>query len=90
MKFLELLKGAVTGSVPVVDSSPKLSVDKTDWVKILIHAGIVGASAAVTVLAQVVTSTNFGEYNAVIVPVVSTAITWVMKLLKNNDPFPPA
>lgn len=91
MNFLSLIKGVLLGGVkPVTDTSGTLELNKVDWAKVVVHALIVGIAAAVTVISQVLSGINFGEYNAVVVPIISTVITWLTKFLKNNDPLPPA
>lgn len=89
MNFFDAFKKALVGGGPVVDKSPSLTVDQRDWAKIAIHALVVGSVSIVTVLAQFVSDTHWGEYNALVIPVASTISTYLIKLLKSNDPVVP-
>ncbi len=88
MNFFDAFKKALAGGGPVVDKSPTMTVDQRDWAKIAIHGLIVGGAATVTVLAQYLTATNWGEWNALVIPAISTLSVYVQKLLKENDPIP--
>lgn len=89
MNFFDAFKKALIGNEPVVDTSPKLKTNETDWAKIAIHALVVGGVSAITVLAQYVSNTHWGEYNAIVIPVASTISTYLIKLIKSNDPIVP-
>lgn len=83
---MSALAGKPSGA-PLVDTSPSLSIDKVDWAKTLVHLLIVGASAILVVIGEKSVNVDFGAYNALLVPVISSGVTWLQKFLKNNDPL---
>jgi len=85
MKFSTAFSRSLVGGGTVPDTSPTGSVNKNDLAKIAVHALIVGATAILVVIGEQIGNIDFGPYNALIVPVISSAVIWLQKLLKNND-----
>ena len=83
----DLLK-TIFGTVSVPDTSPKKTLDKVDWYKIFIHTMVVATSAAVVVLSEQVMKIDAGEWNVILIPVVSAGVTAIQKWLKENDVNP--
>ena len=82
-EFFKTIFGIQRGAVN--DESPKYTVDKVDWYKVGVHAVIVASSAALLVVSEVILKIDFGQYNALLVPVISSALVWLQKFLKNNE-----
>lgn len=66
--------------------STKLSINATDWKKVLIHTLLVAAAAGVTVLGQQLSQIDFGQFSALVVPFVSSVLIFAQKWLKENTP----
>jgi hypothetical protein len=83
--MLDKIKELFLGKA-VKDTSPALTVNKTDYQKIIVHAAIVGASAALVVIGENLANIDFGTLNALIVPVLSSTLIFIQKWLKDNEP----
>ena len=64
--------------------SDKLKLNKTDALKILKGAGIAAGASALTYILNLLPNIDFGEYAIVIIPIASTLINAILKLLKEN------
>ncbi len=86
MNFTDSVKKALTGG-PVVENTPSGVTNAQDHAKVLVHGLIVGASAAIATLVEYGTGAHWGQYNAVIIPLVSMFGKYLIQLLKSNDPI---
>ena len=83
----DLLK-TIFGTVSVADTSNKKTLDKIDFYKIFIHTLVVSASAAVVVLSEQFMKIDAGEWNVILIPVVSATVVAIQKWLKGVDQKP--
>lgn len=65
--------------------SKSYSFDYTDALKVVRHAAIVGAAAALTVAIENVGGMNFGSATPVLLPIISIALNAAMRYIKSND-----
>ncbi len=70
---------------PMTDTSPKLTLNSVDWKKIGIHVLVVSGSAALIFLGEFVSKVDLGQYGVILLPMISTGITTMLKFLKDND-----
>lgn len=89
MSFTEAVKKAVVGGGAVVEDTPVGVTNSQDHAKVLVHGLIVGASAAIATLVEYGTGAHWGQYNAVVIPLVSMFGKYLLQLLKSNDPINP-
>lgn len=88
MNFFDAFTKALTGGT-VVENTPTGVTNNADHAKVLVHGLIVGASAAITTLVEYGTGAHWGQYNAIVIPLVSMLGKYILQLLKNNDPVVP-
>lgn len=81
---MSLFKTSLTGGGAVTDKSTAFEFDSTDLTKTVIHCLLVGAAAALTVFGESLANVDFGVYNSLLVPVISTAIAAFQKWVKDN------
>lgn len=83
MNFLKKLVESLTTQVPSNSEAGKIS--GTDWVKVVRDTSLVAGSAAVAYLLEQLPSMNFGEKQAMLVPIVSFVLTFAMRFLRDNS-----
>ncbi len=66
------------------NTSPANELNKTDWAKIAITAGIAAASAGISALIDNLANLNMGAYTVLLVPVIHSGLTTLLKYLKDN------
>jgi uncharacterized membrane protein AbrB (regulator of aidB expression) len=67
----------------------KLDIGTNQWVSVLKGAGLAVLGAAVTYVGQNITSTDFGQYSYIIIPI-TTVILNVLQKVVLNPATPPA
>lgn len=82
-----IFKDAVLGNPkkPLVSNSPKFSINKVDFIKLSIHAGVLGGTTALTFLAEWVAQQDWGQYTPIIILVANTVFQAGLKWFKDND-----
>jgi hypothetical protein len=60
------------------------SLNKNDLIAVGQHAGLVGAAAVVTYLLQHLGMVDFGQYSAMVVPILSGLLITAQKWLADN------
>ncbi len=88
--FKTAVKAEILGKpvTPLVDTSAKYSFNKIDFVKVLIHTGVLAGTTALTFLGEYVSGVDAGTYTPIVILVVNAAVSAGLKFLKNNDVQP--
>lgn len=86
---MSLFKSALIGgtNTPAIDTSPKYSFNYVDTVKLLIEAGILGSTTALTFIVEHIGGIDFGVYTSIVVLVANTGLSAFIKWLKDNNPY---
>lgn len=82
MNFLQKLKDVFTKNVE--DTSTTAKINTTDLAKVVKTGTFVGIAAAISSILSTVSPDTFGDYQPIVILVLTIALDFVNKFVKNN------